>query len=177
MKFKYLLPVMMCCLILISVYSITQAHIFTYNSNIEIYFSPEEKVTNVILDRIQHAKKSICVLAYSFTSKPISDALIHAYKNGIDVKIIIDGGQTDANRTYADDCALSGIPTRLDTKYTIAHDKVMIFDEEIVLTGSFNFTNAAEYRNSENVVILYNKEIAKLYIDRFNYRLTHTRPY
>ncbi|HTR44450.1 MAG TPA: phospholipase D-like domain-containing protein, partial [Thermodesulfovibrionales bacterium] len=50
-----------------------------------------------------------------------------------------------------------GIPTYIDAQHAIAHNKVMIIDKETVITGSFNFTKAAEERNAENLLILKNK--------------------
>lgn len=147
-----------------------------FDEDPEVLFSPQDHVTNFIIKQINESKHTIRVLCYSFTSKPISDALIAAYKRGVDVRIISDGGQTDPYRTYVDDCANAGIPCFYDTKYKTAHDKVMVFDNTYILTGSFNFTNAAETVNSENV--LFGKSIngAKLYTDRWTERLKTTTP-
>lgn len=140
------------------------------SSEIEVFFSPNDHVTDKIVSKIHDSKKSILVLAYSFTSKRISDALIAAHKHGVDVQIIIDGGQMNPDKTEADDCQQAGIPVFMDTKYRIAHDKVMIFDDQCVLTGSFNFTNAAEYSNSENVVFIQNPTAAMVFKDRWDQR-------
>jgi phosphatidylserine/phosphatidylglycerophosphate/cardiolipin synthase-like enzyme len=56
----------------------------------------------------------------------------------------------------------------------IAHNKIIIVDEKIVLTGSFNFSKAAEERNAENLLIINNPEIAKLYIENWGKHREHS---
>jgi phosphatidylserine/phosphatidylglycerophosphate/cardiolipin synthase-like enzyme len=51
----------------------------------------------------------------------------------------------------ADYLAIQGVPTLIDANHAISHDKVMIIDGETVITGSFNFTKAAQEKNAENV--------------------------
>jgi phosphatidylserine/phosphatidylglycerophosphate/cardiolipin synthase-like enzyme len=53
----------------------------------------------------------------------------------------------------------------------------MIIDKETVITGSFNFTKAAEQRNAENLLILYSKELAERYIDNWNRHKLHSQEY
>ena len=56
-----------------------------------------------------------------------------------------------------------GIPIYIDAEHAIAHNKIMVIDKETVITGSFNFTKAAEESNAENLLILSSKEVAKAY--------------
>ena len=48
----------------------------------------------------------------------------------------------------------AGIPTCIDDKHAIAHNKIMIIDKAMVIAGSFGFTKAAEEKNSENLLVL-----------------------
>jgi phosphatidylserine/phosphatidylglycerophosphate/cardiolipin synthase-like enzyme len=43
----------------------------------------------------------------------------------------------------------------------------MIVDRETVITGSFNFTKAAEEKNAENLLTIKSKELAAIYIDNW----------
>ena len=70
-----------------------------------------------------------------------------------------------------------GIPTYIDAEHAIAHNKIMIIDKETVITGSFNFTKAAEEKNAENLLILKNKELAKIYIDNWTKHRKHSQKY
>lgn len=102
------------------------------------------------------ARKQVLVEAYSFTSKPIAEALIEAEKRGVEVEVILDKSQEQARGSEADLIAESGIPTFIDPAYRIAHDKVMIIDGSKVITGSFNFTRSAEEYNAENMLVISN---------------------
>lgn len=131
---------------------------------IEVAFSPKNGGTATIIKAIKEAKKTILVSAYSFTSKDIAKALLDKKKQGIDIKIILDKSQVTQKYSSATFFANQGFDMRIDIKHAIYHDKVMIIDGKTVITGSFNFTKAAEEKNAENVLILRdNPELAKLY--------------
>lgn len=57
--------------------------------------------------------------------------------------------------------------SRIDYIPTIAHNKVMIIDGKTVITGSFNFTDAAQNKHAENVIIITDAELAKKYFDNW----------
>jgi phosphatidylserine/phosphatidylglycerophosphate/cardiolipin synthase-like enzyme len=74
-------------------------------------------------------------------------------------------------------CITRGVETLIDHRHAIAHSKVMIIDAETVITGSFNFTKAAEERNSENLLIIRDHGLAKKYIGNFLEHARHAREY
>jgi phosphatidylserine/phosphatidylglycerophosphate/cardiolipin synthase-like enzyme len=53
----------------------------------------------------------------------------------------------------------------------------MIIDKEIVITGSFNFTKAAEEKNAKNLLILKNKELAETYLENWDKHREHSERY
>ena len=55
----------------------------------------------------------------------------------------------------------AGIPVLIDAKHAIAHNKVMVIDDQTVITGSFNFTKAAEEHNAENLLVIRDKDLAE----------------
>jgi phosphatidylserine/phosphatidylglycerophosphate/cardiolipin synthase-like enzyme len=69
------------------------------------------------------------------------------------------------------------IPTRIDAAHAIAHNEIMIIDGETVITGSFNFTKAAEEKSAENVLIIKDKELAGKYTDNWNNHAWHSEVY
>jgi phosphatidylserine/phosphatidylglycerophosphate/cardiolipin synthase-like enzyme len=105
------------------------------NTPAQIYFSPKGGCTEAIVKEIRNAKSEIYVQAYSFTSVPIVKALLDAHKRGIKVEAILDKSQKKAKYTSATFLYNAGIPTYIDSKHAIAHNKVMIIDKEIVITG------------------------------------------
>ena len=71
----------------------------------------------------------------------------------------------------------SDVPTYIDDKHAIAHNKIMVIDQETVITGSFNFTKAAEEKNAENVLVIRSKELAKIYMENWNKHKEHSTMY
>jgi phosphatidylserine/phosphatidylglycerophosphate/cardiolipin synthase-like enzyme len=138
----------------------------------EVHFSPtggnKGGCTDSIINEINGAKKSIMVQAYILNSKPIIEALSQAQARGVKIDIIHDGG------TYAYYLRPSKLPVRLDRAHQCAHDKVIILDNNTVITGSFNFTHAAENQNSENLLIIRDRGIVKQYIKHWEEHAKHS---
>jgi phosphatidylserine/phosphatidylglycerophosphate/cardiolipin synthase-like enzyme len=123
-------------------------------SNWEVYFSPHGGATEAIVRELNKAKASILVQAYSFTSAPIAKAILNAHKRGVKIEVILDKSQRTQKYSSATFLYNQGIPVKIDGQHTIAHNKVMIIDGETVITGSFNFTKAAEENNAENLLVI-----------------------
>ena len=111
---------------------------------VQVCFSPGGGCTALIVHEIDAAKSEILVQAYSFTSAPIAAALVKAYKRGVIVKVILDKSQKKGGYSSATFLKNAGIQTYIDSAHAIAHNKIIIIDAETVITGSFNFTAAAE---------------------------------
>ncbi len=136
---------------------------------VEIYFSPEDKAATRILALIQAAQASINFLAYEFTSKDIGAAMLERARAGVSVTGVMDNGQVKATKvTELDPLRQAGLDVRLDGNLTgLMHHKVIIIDQKIVITGSYNYTAAAETTNDENVVIIFSSQVAALYMQEF----------
>jgi len=139
-----------------------------------VCFTPGGPCTEDIVQAIDGARKSVYVQAYSFTSEPIADALIGAYKRKVRVEALLDKSQEKAPYSLTSDIADAGIPTYIDKKHAIAHNKVMIIDKGTVITGSFNFTYAAENKNAENVLIIKSTDLAKSYLNNYIEHKSHS---
>ena len=131
-------------------------------------FSPEDGCTAQLLKVIQNAKQSIYFLAYSFTSDELANALIERFQQGVKIEGVMERSQRESNSGGEYDRLRSaGVNVRLDTNPNQMHDKVMIIDSQIVVTGSFNYTYSAENYNDENLLVIYNPQIAELYLAEF----------
>jgi phosphatidylserine/phosphatidylglycerophosphate/cardiolipin synthase-like enzyme len=144
---------------------------------IEIFFSPNGGCTEAVVKEINAAKTDILVQAYSFTSVPIAKALVDAHKRGVKIQVILDKSQRTEKYSSADFVRNAGIPTLIDSKHAIAHNKVMIIDGQTVITGSFNFTKAAENSNAENLLVIRDKVIAEKYAENWKAHADHSDPY
>ncbi len=126
---------------------------------------------------LNKATNEILVQAYSFTSQPIAKALVDAHKRGVRTEIIFDKSQRGAKYKAADFTAHMGVPTYIDYTHAIAHNKVMVIDQETVIPGSFNFTKAAEERNAENILIIKSRDLAKEYLANWEKHKGHSEKY
>jgi len=111
----------------------------------EVYFSPHGGATEAIVHEIDSAKNEILVQAYSFTSAPIAKALLAAKKRGVAIEVVLDKSQRGERYTSATFLRDAGIHVWIDYRHAIAHNKIMIIDRRTLVTGSFNFTKAAEF--------------------------------
>lgn len=137
---------------------------------IQVCFTPGQNCTAEINDVIDEAKKSIFVQAYSFTSAPIAAHLVAAKKRGVTVNVILDKSQKTQRYSASHFLIHQHIPCWIDYKPAIAHNKIMIIDEKEVITGSFNFTKAAQNKNAENLLIIKDPTLAHLYLKNWQRR-------
>ena len=142
---------------------------------VQVFYSPRGGCTEAVVNAIREAKFEILVQAYSFTSAPIAKALVDAHKRGIRVQIILDRSQRKERYSSADFTAHAGIPTYIDAAHAIAHNKIMVIDKATVITGSFNFTKAAEQNNAENLLVIQSRELAKVYGENWGEHREHSR--
>ncbi len=137
---------------------------------IETYFSPDDSPAARIMQLVLDAEKSIDFLYYSFTSDGIADAVLFQATQGVVVRGVLDsyqesaglGGEYQRLNDFGLDVFLDVHPEKL-------HHKVIIIDDEIVITGSYNLTRSAEVRNDENTLIIHNEEIARIYLGEFSW--------
>lgn len=152
--------------------------------NVEAAFSPGPAGLNLVLETIAGARNSIRLAAYSFTSYPVTKALVDAKHRGVDVQIVVDERhnlRTDRSgkaRSALSALVNAGIPVHLNGNYAILHDKFVIADSKTVQTGSFNYSAAAERANSENVIVIRdNSALASQYLQHWQIRFKEGQPF
>jgi len=144
---------------------------------ISCYFSPHGGCTDAVVAEIDAAQRELQMQAYSFTSHPIARALIDAHRRGVKVTIVLDKSELKEH-SLADEVAHAGIPTFVDSQHKIAHNKIILIDGRTIITGSFNFTTAAEHSNAENLLILHDRpQLFAAYQRNFEHHLGHSEPY
>ena len=142
---------------------------------LQVCFTPGGDCTDLVVREIAAARHQVLVQAYSFTSVPILSALHAAHDRGVDVEVIVDktsAGVSKSGSHYSAATYLTngGIPVWVDSKVAIAHNKVMVIDGAVVITGSFNFTAAAQSRNAENLLVISDPAVAAQYRDNWRRR-------
>jgi phosphatidylserine/phosphatidylglycerophosphate/cardiolipin synthase-like enzyme len=140
------------------------------------YFSPKGGCTKAIVAELNAARSEVLVQAFSFTYDPIVDALVAAHKRGVRVQILLD--KANEAETYSDLKRVLefGLDTLIDADHAIAHNKIMLIDQKVIITGSFNFTQQAEANNAENVLIIRgHQELIVRYRLNFMEHRAHSR--
>ncbi len=131
------------------------------------YFSPRGGCPEAIISVIDDAEKSIDCAIYTFTSREIAQALVRAYERGVAVRAIMDRNQ--AAEGYAKKRYLMNkdIPVRVHIGDGIMHNKFLVADSTIVITGSYNWTTSANRWNYENIIVIKSPPLAKIYERQF----------
>lgn len=144
---------------------------------IDVCFTPGQDCTMQIVSTLDNSKQSVRIQAYGFTSKPIAKSLIDAKKRGVDIKVIIDKTQIKSKYSIVKVLLNEGISIWVDHKPAIDHNKIIIVDNHKVITGSFNFTAAAQKSNAENLLIINNYPIlVREYLENWNKRKKQSEP-
>ena len=141
-----------------------------------VYFSPRGGATAAIVAAVDAARHEVLCQAYSFTSAPVAKALIDAARRKVDVRLIVDGNQATGVGTVIQYVARAGVPVWRDSAHAIAHSKIIVVDGVKTISGSFNFSAAAETSNAENLLILTDHATAALYRANWLAHVGHSTP-
>ncbi|OWW22051.1 phospholipase D family protein [Noviherbaspirillum denitrificans] len=139
----------------------TAGPVFPAQGTLQPVFAPWEDVETAIIDVLAGARRQVLVQAYLLTSKKIASTLVAAHRRGVDVRVLVDGGQLEkVPSSMAGELSAAGVPVWVDNNYQNAHNKVIVVDANgpaaTVITGSFNYTWTAQHKNAENILIARN---------------------
>jgi len=168
---------------IIGVPALASAQHKTEPAEVEVAFTPGDDIAALLVKRIGEAKKTVQVQAYLFTDRRIANALIAARRRGLEVEIIADAAQHQGGGVlHLKALRRAGVDVYLNASYASSHNKVIILDagtrEAAVVTGSYNFTNAAQSRNAENVVVISgNPDVTGLFVANFEKHRRQSTPW
>lgn len=147
-------------------------------AKIAAMFSPDGGCSDRIVQEIGRAKETVRVQMYMFTSKPIAQAIIDAQKRGVDCVVIADKSQEKMTYGRLPVLRRGGVKVLIDDKHRTANNKILLIDDRTIITGSFNYTKAAEEQNAENILIIKNhKKLFAKYLANFEAHREHSRAY
>lgn len=142
------------------------------------FFSPSGGCTDAIVSEINKANLSIDILAYTFTSPEIGQAVAAAYERGVKIRVILDKRQRTDKRSQALFLHNHHVQVFIDDQHTIAHNKVVLIDGKVLITGSFNFTVDSEDHNAENILVVHDRpKLIGAYQANFEHHLSHSLPF
>ena len=139
-------------------------------AKVEVSFTPSKSCENSIVSLINKSRYKIDIAVYSINNDQIVRALKKAHDRGVKIRILTDRLQAAGKSSKVLDLYRYGINIRVHSKNKIEHNKFAVFDEKTATTGSYNWTNPASVKNSENCLFLTdNKDIIEKYNNRFKY--------
>ncbi len=133
----------------------------------EVCFPRQTICDSLLISWIDRANKTLHIMIYSFTSDAIGDALVRAKNRGVEVLVVMEEQQVNVQGSEYNKLKTYGINVRIDDNSALMHHKVAIIDGKIVATGSYNWSAAAEDRNDENLILLFNTALAEKYATEF----------
>jgi phosphatidylserine/phosphatidylglycerophosphate/cardiolipin synthase-like enzyme len=152
-------------------------------AGIEVAFTPGDDISGLIVKRIGAARQSVQVQAYLFTDRRIANALLAARKRGIAVEIVGDGAQQQAGGLpHLKALDRAGARVFINATLAASHNKIVIVDgasdAATVITGSYNFTSAAQSKNAENVVVISgNRRVTDRFVENFEAHRRQSTPW
>jgi len=137
------------------------------HSQIETYFAAEGQVAGRVVEALNKANESIHFMTFSFTHNAIGDVVAAKLADGVKVRGVFDNTQAGSRYSQYHHLKAEGADVVRDGNPRAMHHKVFIIDSKTVITGSFNFSQAADRSNDENMLIIEDPEIAKKYLAEF----------
>jgi phosphatidylserine/phosphatidylglycerophosphate/cardiolipin synthase-like enzyme len=131
------------------------------------YFSPQDSPEQYIVERIAQAERSVRFLAFSFTSDPVTEAMIARHAAGLTVEGVMEERNAEGVGAEYGKLREAGIEVLRDGNCYTMHHKIIIIDGRTVITGSFNFTGRANELNVENLLIIDDPTLAARYDEEF----------
>jgi phosphatidylserine/phosphatidylglycerophosphate/cardiolipin synthase-like enzyme len=143
--------------------------LFSKNANAltNVCFSPSTCCEDNIVELVNGSKDTIDIAIYAFTNQKIYDSLLNAKERGVAIRIVADKAQSKGKYSFVPKLQETGFDVRIKKKVKIEHNKFGVFDKKFIITGSYNWTEAATKMNSENCVADKRKKIVAKYDKRF----------
>jgi phosphatidylserine/phosphatidylglycerophosphate/cardiolipin synthase-like enzyme len=133
-----------------------------------VYFSPGEECLQAIIHNIRHAKNKIRICLFTISDDRIAEELISKSKQGVSVRIITDNDKMFDKGSDIEKLHRAGVPIRVDMTRNHMHHKFALFDSDITLTGSYNWTRSAERYNHENILITDSSKVLREFNKEFD---------
>ena len=163
--------------------SAAEPRVYPATGSIELAFTPGDPIDKLLVAVIDGARQEILVHAYTFTHRRIAQALVNAKRRGIAVSVLADREQAKVvPQNVLPQLVEGGVEVWLDGNFSAAHSKVIVIDADspraTTVTGSFNFTLAAQRNNAENVLVLReNGPVARAYRDNWRRLKAGAKPW
>ncbi len=134
----------------------------------KVYFSPGQDCYKAIVSEIGTAKRSVDICVFTISDNRISDTILGAQRRGIKVRVLTDNDKLNDKGSDIAMLAEKGLDVKVDRTSAHMHHKFAVIDDEIVITGSYNWTRSAAEYNEENLLVTQEKGVVRSYLNEFN---------
>ncbi|OMJ91998.1 hypothetical protein SteCoe_5315 [Stentor coeruleus] len=135
----------------------------------EAFFFPSEDSEKRLLHYINRAEKILIVAVFTLTNDDLANAIRRARDRGVSIRIISDDDLMRMSGSDIRNLHDEGIQVRVDLDpHAQMHHKFCVIDDYILITGSFNWTKQAVGKNQENLVVMDDPVLARIYTEEFN---------
>jgi len=141
----------------------------TEESHSHAFFSPGNECKNAIIHHIKQAQETVEICVFTISDNDIARQVLATHKKGVHVKIITDDDKINDLGSDIREMYDAGIPVRVDGTRSLMHNKFCIIDKEVIITGSYNWTNSAADRNFENILVNNDFKVVKSYQQEFEH--------
>lgn len=132
-------------------------------ATVQAMFAPEDSIIDMLVQQIDRAQRRVDVLAFAFTSDAVAHALMRAHERGVAVRVVMERRNTGGTGSEFAMLRAAGIDIHADGNCFVMHHKVIMVDGQRMITGSFNFTDAAQQQNDENVLLIHDADVTSVY--------------
>ena len=136
-------------------------------TQVQMHFSPTDETENHIIEQLQQAESSIRFMAFSYTLDSVADVMLEKMQSGVTVQGVFEKRNASGTGSEFERLRGDGDQILVDGNCYVMHHKVIIIDERVVLTGSYNFSASAENSNDENLITLIDPTLVAAYMDEF----------
>lgn len=154
-----------------------QTHFKVGSDSVDVYFSPEDHISDRLVDLVEGSDQSIHFLAYTFTLNDLGTAVLKRARKGVSVEGVFEGdilpGSTGSEYDFL---RRGGLNIRLDGNSGLMHEKLFLLDGNTVILGSYNFTRSADEENDENLMVIHDAELAKIFESEFQNVFSSSKP-
>ncbi len=133
--------------------------------DIQVYFTHQDEVLNTLVSLINSSKKTLNIAIFEIDQADIVRSILEANRRGVRVEIVMDDRMKDGWAYKR--LKKEGIRIVFDERKPFMHNKFVVIDSQLVITGSTNFKESCIYRNDNNVVVINSRVIALNYLKEF----------
>jgi phosphatidylserine/phosphatidylglycerophosphate/cardiolipin synthase-like enzyme len=135
---------------------------------VEAHFSPGEGCIRRIRGMLEGARKSADLCVFTITDDRIAQSILDTHRRGVAVRVVTDNEKAYDTGSDVLLLAKAGIPVLVDDSPYHMHHKFALFDDDVVLTGSYNWTRGAAMNNEENLILSNDRRLVTAFRGEFD---------